>query len=85
MCDELILAGKLQLKKLQKKKPEKKFRLRRGLNPCLPDTSWALLPTELRSHMLGARQILVGSFLPVEEFLLQIICEINHIRPAGDT
>ena len=42
--DELILAGKLQLKKLQKKKPEKKkkFRLRRGLNPCLPDTSWAL-------------------------------------------
>ena len=23
MCDELILAGKLQLKKLQKKKPEK--------------------------------------------------------------
>ena len=24
LCDELILAGKLQLKKLQKKKPEKK-------------------------------------------------------------
>ena len=44
ISNELILAGKLQLKKLQKKKPEKKkkFRLRRGLNPCLPDTSWAL-------------------------------------------
>ena len=38
ISNELILAGKLQLKKLQKKKPEKKFRLRRGLNPCLPDS-----------------------------------------------
>ena len=43
ISNELILAGKLQLKKLQKKKPEKKkLTLRRGLNPCLPDTSWAL-------------------------------------------
>ena len=68
ISNELILAGKLQLKKLQKKKPEKKFRLRRGLNPCLPDTSWALLPTELRSHMLGARQILFpGSLFSVKE------------------
>ena len=84
ISDELILAGKLQLKKLQKKKPEKKFRLGRGLNPCLPDTSWALYQLSYESHMLGARQILVGPFFPVKEFLSQIIYEINHIRPAGD-
>ena len=63
MSDELILAGKLQLKKLQKMKPEKK-----NSGSCLPDTSLALLPTELRSHMLGARQILVAFLFPVKEF-----------------
>ena len=30
--------------------------------------------------MLGVRQILVGPFFPVKEFLSQIIYEINHIR-----
>ena len=34
--------------------------------------------------MLGARQILVGPFFPVKEFLSQIIYEIHHIKPAGD-
>ena len=68
ISDELILAGKLQ-KKLQKKKPEKNS----GFDEL------GALPTELRSHMLGARQILVGPFFPVKEFLSQIICEINHI------
>ena len=57
LSDELILAGKLQLNlHLQKLKPKKEFRLGRGLKPCLPDTDWALLPTEQQSHMLGARQ-----------------------------
>ena len=64
ISNELIFTGKLQLNKLEKLKPEKIFRLRRGLNPCLPDTGWVLPPTELRSHMLGARQILVGSLFP---------------------
>ena len=34
--------------------------------------------------MLGARQILVGPFFPVKEFLSQIKNEIIQIRPAGD-
>ena len=41
---------------LQKRSLEK-FRLRRDSNPCLQDSSWPLLPTELRNHTLGARQI----------------------------
>ena len=68
--NELLFTGKLQLKKLQKLKPCKKFRLRWGSNPAasVPDTARALLPTEIRSHMLGARQILLGSLFPLKEY-----------------
>ena len=36
ISDELILAGKLQLKKLQKKKPENKIQASTGLEPVPP-------------------------------------------------
>ena len=38
----------------RKLKPEKQIQASTELKP-----SWALLPTELQSHMLGARQILI--------------------------
>lgn len=40
----------------------KKLRLRRESNPCLPDTSWALLQTELRSHTFGRGAKFSGFF-----------------------
>ena len=83
ISNKWILAGKLQLKKLQKKKPEKKFRLRRGLNSCLPDTSWALYQLSYEATCWERGKFLVGPFFPVQECLSQIIYEINHIRPAG--
>ena len=42
ISNELILAGKLQLKKLQKKKPEKNSGFDGAWTRAGPDTSWAL-------------------------------------------
>ena len=67
MCgDELILAGKLQLKKLQKKKPEKKFPgfdgawTRASQILVGRSTNWAAKP-----HF-GSEANFSGSFLPRE-------------------
>ena len=65
--NELIFTRKLQLKKFQKLKPEKKSGFRTGLEPVPPryrlgaTTNWAT------KHMLGAREILVGSLFSVKE------------------
>ena len=72
ISDELVLAGKLQLKK--------KFRLRRGLNPCLPDTSWELLPTELH---VGSEANFSGFSVPRKFFSGFIFCNFfNCSLPA---
>ena len=45
-----------------------------------PDTGWALLTTELQSHLLGARQIL----LEFDNFNCELVCKINLISPVDD-
>ena len=45
-----------------------------------PDTGWALLTTELQSHLLGARQIL----LEFDNFNCELVCKINPISPVDD-
>ena len=49
-------------------KPEKNSGFDGAWTRASQNTSWVLLPTELRSHMLGAGQILVGSLFPIKEF-----------------
>ena len=78
ISDELILAGKLQLKKLQKKKPEKKFRLRRGLNPCLPDTSWALYQLSYEATCWERGKFFQASFSAISLIAVYLRGSIRH-------
>ena len=54
MSNELILAGLLQLKKLQKTQPEKYSGLDGAWTCGSRIAQLGALPTELRSHMLGS-------------------------------
>lgn len=56
----------------------KRFSLGWDSNPCLPDTHWALLLTELESHTLGVRKICKDYFFVEETYLCS---EITQIEP----
>ena len=82
ISDELILAGKLQLKKLQKKKPEKNSGFdgawtRASQIKVGRSTNWATKP-----HVGSEAISLMGAVFPVKED--KSYYEINLIRPAGD-